>query len=391
MEFKRILADDVQDFIQKNLDANHSELALKKNPFPTIDYPELINQIIAKKKAKDKLPTWFSNKKIIYPAKISIEQTSSEITAKYKASLINGEKLIDLTGGFGIDDYFFSQKFKEVHHCEMNQDLSSIVSHNYSVLKQKNLICLQGDSFDVLKQLDSHFDWIYIDPSRRSDAKGKVFLLKDCSPNVPELIDTYFKFSDNILIKTAPILDLTSGLNELKFVKKIHIVALKNEIKELLWEIEKGFSNDIIISSINIDNETINQLETVYRKEYPVTYSLAKKYLYEPNSSIMKSGNMDVVSSYYEMDKLHQHSHLFTSDELMKFQGRRFQIDEVIPFQKEFMKSFQNKKMNCTTRNFPLSVEEIKKKHKIKDGGTIFAFFTTNLNNEKTVLICTKL
>ena len=391
MEINTILTDDVQDFIQKNLDKNHADLALKKNPFPFIDYPTLINQIISKKKAKDKLPTWFSTKNIIYPTKISIEQTSSEITAKYKASLLNGEKLIDLTGGFGIDDYFFAQKFSEVFHCEISNELSSIVSHNYSVLNQQNINCLQGDSFEILKQLDMRFDWIYIDPSRRSDIKGKVFLLNDCLPNVPELLDDYFKFTNNILIKTAPILDITSGLNELKFVKKIHIVAIRNEIKELLWEIEKDYSNDITISSVNIENEIIHKLETIYRKEYIASYSLPKKYLYEPNSSIMKSGNMDFISSFYKMDKLHQHSHLFTSDEILDFQGRSFHIDEVIPFQKEFMKALQNKKMNCTTRNFPLSVEEIKKKFKIKDGGTIFAFFTININNEKIVLICTKL
>ncbi|WP_338376556.1 class I SAM-dependent methyltransferase [uncultured Flavobacterium sp.] len=391
MEFNTLLTDEVQDFIQKNLDVNHTELALKKNPFPTIDYPDLINQIIAKKKAKDKLPTWFETKNIIYPAKISIEQTSSEITAKYKSSLLTGEKLIDLTGGFGIDDYFFAQKFSEVFHCEISNELSSIVSHNYSVLNQQNINCLQGDSFEILKQLDMRFDWIYIDPSRRSDIKGKVFLLNDCLPNVPALLDDYFKFTNNILIKTAPILDITSGLNELKFVKKIHIVAIKNEIKELLWEIEKDYSNEITISSLNIDNEIINKLDTIYRKNYLASYSLPKKYLYEPNSSIMKSGNMDFISSFYKMDKLHQHSHLFTSDQILDFQGRSFHIDEVIPFQKEFMKALQKKKMNCTTRNFPLSVEEIKKKFKFKDGGTIFAFFTTNLNNEKIVLICTKL
>lgn len=373
------------------MDTNTTELALKKNPFPSIEYPELINQISAKKKAKDKLPTWFESKNIIYPAKISIEQTSSEITAKYKASLIFGKKIIDLTGGFGVDDYYFAKKFKDVHHCEMNEELSKIVSHNYAALNQNNITCIQGDSFDTLNDLNINFDWIYIDPSRRSDVKGKVFLLNDCLPNVPELLEDYFKYSNNILIKTAPILDITSALNELNFVKKIHIVAVKNEIKELLWEIEKGFNDDVIISSVNIENETINHFETIYRKEYSVSYSLPKIYLYEPNSSIMKSGNMDAISEVLKLDKLHQHSHLFTSDESIHFQGRTFQIKEILPFQKEFMKQFQNQKMNCTTRNFPLSVEEIRKKFKIKDGGTIFAFFTTNINNEKIVLICTKI
>lgn len=386
-----LLSDEIQEFIHDNLEVNPAELALKKNPFPSIDYPELINQISAKKKSKDKLPTWFATKNIIYPAKISIEQTSSEITAKYKASLIKGDSIIDLTGGFGVDDYYFAQQFKKVIHCEMNPELSKIVKHNFKVLNQNNISCLHGDSITILNDLNEKFDWIYIDPSRRSNVKGKVFLLNDCLPNVPELLEDYFKYSNNILIKTAPILDITSGINELNYVKKIHIIALKNEIKELLWEIEKGYTDAISLSSINIDNEKVNQFETTYKKDYLVSYLLPKKYLYEPNSSIMKSGNMDAISEFYKIGKLHQHSHLFTSDEIINFQGRSFQINQILPFQKESMKQFQNQKMNCTTRNFPLSVEEIKKKFKIKDGGTIFAFFTTNINNEKIVLICTKL
>lgn len=391
MDFSTLLSDEIQEFINFNLDKNPSELALKKNPYPTVDYLEIINQISSKKKAKDKLPSWFQTKNIIYPAKISIEQTSSEITAKYKTYLINGDKIIDLTGGFGVDTFYFAQQFKKVFHCELHEELSKIVSHNYSVLKQNNISCLKGDGLAILKDLNTTFDWIYIDPSRRSDLKGKVFLLKDCLPNVPALLDEYFLYSNKILIKTAPILDITSGLNELQYVKKIHIIAIKNEIKELLWEIEKGYTNDIIISSVNIEYETIRQFETIYRKNYSVSYSLPKKYLFEPNSSILKSGNMDAISDFYKIEKLQQHSHLFTADEIVDFQGRSFKIDEVFPFQKEFMKPFQNKKMNVTTRNFPLSVEEIKKKFKIKDGGIIFAFFSTNINNEKIVLVCTKL
>ncbi|WP_338410447.1 class I SAM-dependent methyltransferase [uncultured Flavobacterium sp.] len=391
MDHQTFLTDEIQDFINQNLKVNFAELALKKNPFPSINYPEIINQIVAKSKSKEKLPTWFNTKGIAYPNKISIEQTSSEITAKYKASLIKGDKIIDLSGGFGVDAYYFAKVFKEVYHCEMNKQLSQTVSHNYSVLNLKNIHCLNDDSLDVLKQLNTKFDWIYVDPSRRSDLKGKVFLLKDCVPNVPELLKNYFNFSNNILIKTAPLLDITLGLSELQFVKKIHIIAVKNEIKELLWEIEKDYLGLISIASVNIENEVIHRLETVYRKEYNTSFSLPKTYLYEPNSSIMKSGNMDALSEDKALYKLHQHSHIFTSDKITAFQGRRFQIDKIMSFQKEDMKPFMNQKINCTTRNFPLSVEEIKKKYKIKDGGNIFAFFTTNINNEKIVLICTKI
>lgn len=392
MNLESLLHTEIQDFITKNLNSDSSKLALKKNPFPEINYSVLINQIIAKKKAKDKLPTWFSTENIIYPEKISIEQTSSETTAKYKASLVSGENLIDCTGGFGIDDYYFSKQFKNVIHCELNADLSQIVKHNFEVLKATNIDCIHGDSTDILEQLNERFDCIYIDPSRRNDAKGKVFMLADCLPNVVDLQDFYFHYTNIILIKTAPILDLHAGLLELKNVAEIHIVAVDNEVKELLWKIEKNFDASPEIIAVNIEKEkqTITKIEST--KSYFASYSLPKKYLYEPNASLMKSGGFEAVSELYAVGKLHQHSHLYTSDELINFPGRKFQIDVIVSFQKkEILHYIQGKKMNVSTRNFPIKPEEIKKKYKITDGGTIFAFFTTNMNNEKIILLCTKI
>lgn len=392
MNLESLLQPEIQDFINKNLNEDSTKLALKKNPFPEVNYSVLINQIITKKKAKEKLPTWFLLENIIYPEKISIEQTSSETTAKYKASLVSGEKLIDCTGGFGIDDYYFSKHFKSVIHCELNSDLSQIVKHNFEVLKATNIDSFHGDSTEILEQLNERFDCIYIDPSRRNDAKGKVFMLADCLPNVVDLQDFYFQFTNTILIKTAPILDLHAGLLELKNVAQIHIVAVDNEVKELLWKIEKNFNESPEIIAINLEKEkqTITKIKS--SKSYFASYSLPKKYLYEPNASLMKSGGFEAVSELFAIGKLHQHSHLYTSDELIDFPGRKFQIDVIIPFQKKEISQFiQGKKMNVSTRNFPIKPEEIKKKYKILDGGIIFAFFTTNLNNEKIVLLCTKL
>lgn len=391
MNLESLLQTEIQDFINQNLNADSTKLALKKNPFE-VNYSVIINQIIAKKKAKDKLPTWFSNENIIYPKKISIEQTSSENTAKYKASLISGEKLIDCSGGFGIDDYYFSKQFKTVIHCELNADLSQIVKHNFEVLKVSNIECFHGDSSEILENLNQKFDCIYIDPSRRNDAKGKVFMLADCLPNVVDLQDFYYQFTNTILIKTAPILDLHAGLLELKNVSEIHIVAVDNEVKELLWKIEKNFNETPEIIAVNLekDKQTITKIEST--KSYFASYSLPKKYLYEPNASLMKSGGFEAVSELFAVGKLQQHSHLYTSDELIDFPGRKFQIDTIVPFQKkDISQHIQGKKMNVSTRNFPIKPEEIKKKHKITDGGTVFAFFTTNMNNEKIILLCTKL
>ncbi|WP_313807707.1 THUMP-like domain-containing protein [Flavobacterium sp.] len=390
-----LLRKDVQDFINTSLQGNFSKIALTKNPFPDIKWNDILNQIASKSKAKDKLPTWFSHQCIIYPSKISIEQTSSEIAAKYKASIISGVTLIDLTGGFGIDDYYFAQQFNKVAHCELNAELSEIVNHNYHILNQRNIECYQGDSLEILKELNQQWSWIYVDPSRRSDVKGKVFMLKDCLPNVPNLLETYFNYSNNILIKTAPILDITSGLSELSFVKKIHIVAIENEVKELLWEIENNYDGDVEINAVSITKEKIavysvnlSEIQTETNAEY----SEPMQYLYEPNAAMMKTGAFDDIATHFNLKKLQQHSHLYTSETEIEFPGRKFAVKKIFHFDKtEMKKNLEGKKCNITVRNFPISVEEIRKKWKIKDGGNLYCFFTTNLNNEKIVVLCEKI
>ena len=391
---KSILSVEIQEFINKSLNSDIAVLALQKNKFPNVDWTAILNQIAAKQKAKTKLPTWFTANSIYYPSKLSIEQTSSEKTAQYKSQLVCGENLIDLTGGFGVDDFYFAKKINNVVHCEINEELSKIVSHNFQQLEAKNIECIAGDSFKILSTLNQKFDWIYIDPSRRNDAKGKVFMLNDCLPNVPELLDFYFEFSDNILIKTAPILDISAGLLELKNVKAIHVVALENEVKELLWIIEKNYTKSVKIIASNLIKETTEEFTFELGNSSVSNYSLPKKYLFEPNAAIMKSGGFDEITSQFEVEKLHQHSHLYTSNNLIDFPGRIFEIEKSFEYNKQNMSrnfGIENKKANITTRNFPETVEKIRKKWKINDGGTVYCFFTTDVNNCKIVLLCSKL
>lgn len=388
-----LLNPNIQEFIDANVNVKITKLALQKNPFPETDWISILNQIEAKTKAKDKLPTWFTTKNIIYPSKISVEQTSSEKTALYKSTLVSGESLIDLTGGFGVDDYYFSKRINTVAHCEINPELSDLVKHNFEQLGVKNCSCYKGDSLTTLTLLNQKWDWIYIDPSRRNDAKGKVFMLKDCLPNVPENLDFYFKNSDAILIKTAPLLDISAGLSELKNVKNLHIVALDNEVKELLWELHKNYFGEITIKTITVLKDKTENFDFVLnQKQLVPSYSLPQKYLYEANNAIMKSGGFDEVSNFYSINKLHKHSHLYTSENLISFPGRIFEIQNSISYNKtEIKKYLENTKANITIRNFPDSVEVIRKKWKIKDGGNNYCFFTTDVNNNKIVLICTKI
>ena len=387
-----LLAAEIQDFIDASLNEDVLKLSFKKNPFKEVDYKQIIAQIVAKKKAKTKLPTWFGTKNILYPSKISIEQTSSEITAQYKASLVSGDNLIDLTGGFGVDDYYFSKVIPQVTHCEIDSELSQTVAHNFVVLKARNIKCISGDSTEILKNSNTSFSWIYIDPSRRNETKGKVFLLKDCLPDITELQDFYYLFSNHILIKTAPILDISAGLSELKNVKTIHIVAVDNEVKELLWEIEKGFEGNSLIKTLNICKDNTETFDFQLNSKATTAFSLPKKYLYEPNSAIMKSGGYNEIGAPFLVEKLHPNSHLYTSEVLCSFPGRVFKIEKEIDYsKKEMSQNLEGQKVNITTRNFPETVEKIRQRWKIKEGGTLYCFFTTNINEKKIVLLCTKI
>lgn len=392
MAFTKLSEPQIQQFIRDNTDQPVEKLALRKNPFPDVVWADILSQITARQKAKGKLPTWYGAENIIYPARISVEQTSSEPTAAYKAGLVSGESLIDLTGGFGIDDFYFAKSIDKVTHCELNPELSAIAAHNFKILGAGNIECIAGDSLETLRRLNCEWDWIYIDPARRNDAKGKVFMLKDCLPDVPGHLDTYFSYTKNIIIKTAPILDLTAGLNELRDVKSIHIVASNNEVKELLWILQKGFTGSPTLHAVSITKDGIDIFTSPFENEAEAQYELPFNYLYEPNAAIMKSGAFDAVAVNYELYKLHKHTHLYTSHEPISFPGRRFIINSVMPYAKaDIKKHVEGKTMNVTTRNFPLSVEELRKKWKIKDGGDTYAFFTTNIKNEKIVVLCAKI
>jgi hypothetical protein len=388
-----LLNPEIQKYINSQIGVDLAKLALQKNPFPEIQWILILNQIAAKSKAKEKLPTYYSSENIIYPSKISVEQTSSEKTALYKSKIVNGETLIDLTGGFGVDCFYYSMKINKVIHCEIDGELSDIVNHNFKQFGIENVKFFSGDSYEILNNYHQKIDWIYIDPSRRNDQKGKVFMLKDCLPNVPELLSFYFSKTDKILIKTAPILDISAGLSELRNVKCIHIVAIDNEVKELLWELNANFIGNTEVKTINIFNEKLETFNFEFNSNLELPdYELPKNYLYEPNNAIMKSGGFDEIGIQYNLGKLHSHSHLYTSENLIEFPGRIFEIKKVFHYSKKEMKTnLENTKANITTRNFPESVEEIRKKWKIKDGGSIYSFFTTDLNNDKIVLLCNKI
>lgn len=386
-----ILLEEAQQFIKNHLQDDLTKLIFKGSPIPAVSIQEFANQILAKSKSEKKLPTWFSQEKIYFPDKVNIEQTSSEITANYKSSLVSGKSLIDITGGFGVDCYYFSKQFKEVIHCEIDNELSTIVAHNFKQLNVKNITTISSDGIVYLKETNQFFDWIYIDPSRRNDTKEKVFLLKDCLPDVPNHLDFLFTKAQKILVKTSPILDISSAIKELKFVEEIHIIAVQNEVKELLFILDKNKNTQIKILTINILNEENQEFNFLLNNQETAQYNLPLTYLYEPNAAILKSGGFHQIAKEFNVFKLHKHSHLYTLNSLIDFPGRRFKIEQIMKYDKKvFKKIIPDNKANITTRNFPKTVAQIRKETNLKDGGNYYLFFTTDLHEKLICLLTIK-
>lgn len=390
---KALLYPEVQKFILEHLLVDLSKLILKGSPFPYVSIQEIGVQISGKNKARSKLPVWFNTQNILYPPNLNLEQTSSEKTAGYKASLIAGDTLIDLTGGFGIDSYFFAEKFRHLTYCELNPELFEIATHNFKILGAKNIKTFQGNGIEFLKKSEEQFDWIYLDPSRRDGHGGKVFHLNQCTPDISENLELLFENSENIMLKTSPLLDLKAGIIGLKHVSKIHIVAVNSDVKELLWILKKGYSGKVEIKTIDFQKSETQLFETIFSNtQLEVPLSLPLKYLYEPNPAIMKSGMFRELAVQTNTLKLHPNTHLYTSEKPKNFPGRVFEVSEVLPFNKKQLKQrLKLKKANITTRNFPKSVEVIRQELKISDGGNSYLFFATNLKNEKIVLVCKKI
>ena len=392
---KPYLSPQLIDFIQKNLHRDLAELALEAKKHPDMPMPFVINQIFGKRKAKVKLPSWFQHEQLIYPSKVSMEQCSSEQTALFKASLIQGESFIDLTGGFGVDALFFAQSFQKITYVEQQEHLVDIVKQNAQTLGVKNLVCHQANGIEFLKNSQDRFDWIYLDPARRDVQNNKMVGLESCQPNVLELKDDLLEKGNQVLLKLSPMLDIHLAIRQLGCVQKVWVVAVQNECKELLFQLGKEPVEDIPICCVDIQkDESLVQFEAKANQEYysEVKLSEPQQYLYEPNVAILKGGLYKSIANHFGLTKLHAHSHLYTSAELLeKFPGRSFRCIEILPFNKKaLLKAIPQKKVNITVRNFPLTVAEMRKKAGLKDGGDLYLFATTNLDGKKICILCEK-
>ena len=377
----------------------------------------IARQTEGRKIIANKLPSWAENMSILFPVKISLEQCSSETTAIYKAGLVRGESLVDLTGGFGVDCSFLSRKFSSVDYVEQNEELCQIAEHNFAALGL-NIRVNNAESVDFLKKMP-FVDCIYIDPARR-DIKGKKTAdLSLCSPNLLEIRDILLEKCNTLLIKLSPMFDISSALEVFPECKQVHVVSVKNECKELLLLVEKGFCGETEVVCVNLEELGVRSEElgiSVQTSGEPsllelsrvkleitsvasnlkkekgeiISYSFPKSYFYEPNASIMKAGLFKTVANKYNVQKLHPSTHLYTSEELVpNFPGRSFEIKRVTKVQKKEIQDIE--KANLSTRNFPGNVADLRKKLKLKDGGDTYIFACTLNDNSKVLIVCNKL
>ncbi|MEM8895163.1 MAG: SAM-dependent methyltransferase [Bacteroidota bacterium] len=390
----RLLQKDVQEFIRHNAEADLSKLALTAKAGPDFPLKEALLQIDLNKKARNKLPEWSKHKAIIYPSKLSLEQCSSELAAKYKQNLISGVSLVDLTGGLGVDSYYLSEKFESVRYVEENADLVAAAKHNFRELGADHISCSQGEAEKVLQEIKEPIDYFYIDPARRSKGQ-KTYFLKDTFPNVVDLQGLMLDEANGYLLKTSPMLDIKLALSELVNVAEIHVVAINGECKELLFRSTSYPTDEPLITASNWQGGVWQKLQFTYSKEASTKSNISPpaKYLYEPNAAIIKAGALKVVADKYQLGKLHVNSHLYSGDErLNDFPGRAFQITATLKADKKSIKKgLGTDKANLTVRNFPGSVDQLRKKWGLKEGGQHYLFATTLADDRKVVLVCDKL
>ena len=382
-------------FIEENQDRDVEKIAFKSFP-AGVDSSFVLNQIKGRQILKNKIPSWYRNQEVICPPPLSLEQASSEATARYKAKLIKADSLVDLTGGFGIDCAFSAPNFQQVTYVEQQAELCRIATHNFQALGLSAIQIVNADSVSFLQKMPS-VDVIYIDPARRDKQGRKVSLLEDCSPHILEISGLLLQKSNRLLIKLSPMFDVEAALVALPNTAEVHIVAIDNDCKEVLLLLQKETPLAVKMYCVNLQPNKNDQFFVFDRKEeYSAHSTIAKKplrYLYEPNVAVLKSSAFKLISEKYHVDKLQVNSHLYTSENLVyDFPGRSFEVETVFSLNKQEMKSNLQgiEKANIAVRNFPATVAELRKKTKLKEGGDVYLFATTLSEQKKVMIRCKK-
>lgn len=383
----------LKQFVQDHLKEDPAQLLFAYSGKTDFDLKAAVQLIQARQKARQKLPSWAAHPDLIFPSSLSLEQASSEETARFKSMILpKGKTMIDLTGGFGVDTFYLAENFEKPIYCERNPELSAIVKHNFTILQPVKFEIFQGDSLEYLSKSDMTFDLIFVDPARRGNHNQKLFKLADCEPDIVRHWELLKSKGQSILIKASPMLDIKQAITEILDIQQVWVVSVKNEVKEILlyWEKEK-VKNERIVHAVDLQSGGPKDFSFTYEKEETSEsiFGEVGKYLIEPYSPILKAGAFRSFGKRFGLKKLHPNSHLFTCPDLPKeIPGRVFEvIQEINNPKKEIKQLFPTGKVNVITRNYALSADELKKKYKLQDGGKEF-LIGTKVGEKFVTLYC---
>lgn len=378
----------VQQFIQENINADIRQLALKAQGKFNLPLGFLMDQINGKQKAKKKLPSWLSNDQIVYPADISMQQCSSEISAELKTKHIpKGKTCIDLGGGFGVDTYYLAQKFEKVIYVEQNEDLCQIVAHNFRAFGIDHVEIVNANGEDFIQSYDGHVDLIFLDPARRDEQQNRIFQFEDCSPNIIELEELLLSKGENLLVKASPLIDIASAYSQFPTFKNCQVIGINNECKEVM------FSTIENLPSLTCSHSTNGQLEEyTFDETEDVFNGFAKAqqggYIYEPNVTIRKAQQQDTIAQQFDLGKLFKNGSLYFSTELKtEFPGRIFKLEQELINKKQIQKL---KNAEVISKNYPLVAADFKKKYKLGASAQNFILAYADYTDQKQVWLCSK-
>lgn len=402
----KMMNEATREFVREHRDDDVRQLALRGTKDPEVDLAMALQQIDGRKRAQEKLPSWAAVEGIVWPPHLSMEQCSSEQTAKYKAEVAgSGGVFVDLTAGFGVDAAFIAQGFQKVVAVELQAELCAISSENFKHLGLHQIEVVNGNGVDYLYRMFPA-DLVFIDPARRDEHGGRTYGIADCTPNVLDFIDKLLEKAQRVMIKLSPMLDWRKAVEDIgkQYVSAVHIVSVNNECKELLIEVksegmksEKSGIGGLRVVCVNLLSDGGRECFEFDADAPPAsTFHLSLltfHFLYSPNASVMKAGCFDEIEARFSLMQLDKNSHLFVSDqEITDFPGRRFRIERTTSMNKRELKTalIGIDRANITVRNFPLSVAELRKRLKLKDGGDVYLFATTVAGEGHQLFICRK-
>ena len=391
---------ELRDFIQEHLNDDTAALLLAARRYQGIDVPFAVEQIEARKRLKGKLPEWYENAELVMGGKVPAEQCSSEVTARYKRSIIEGESLCDMTGGMGVDFWYMSDGMKQAIYTERNETLCEIAKHNFQMLKdgkhpEVEVKC--GDGRDLPIPL---VDIIYLDPARRAGDGSRVYAMEDCEPNIVAWQDELLQKAKMLLVKLSPMVDLTDVLRKLKGVSDVYIVGVRNECKEVLVKQAHAHGDSLHAGCVKVhcvdflaDKTIEDSYNLTDKNEITVVSDGVGNYLYEPDVTLMKAQAFGSLCQRFPVYQLDVETHLMTSDEFIAdFPGRIFEVEELIPFSSKVLKRLKKEipQANIATRNFVMTAEEMQKRSGIKDGGEVYLFGAKVKDMGQILLKCRK-